>query len=329
MALSNSQYNAVMREYEQQQVKNRHEREERIARVYEREPRIRQLDQELSARAAARARQALNGDETAHGRLKEELADLREQKQTLLLAAGFPADYMEMHYRCPDCKDTGYAGGKRCHCFEQARIRILYAQSNVREILSRENFQLLSYAYYDRERLVPGLGMTEYDYMKRVVARCQNFAEGFPEQGKNLLFTGSTGVGKTFLTNCIAKRLIDRYFSVICLSSQDLFELLSRYKFSRDVEENVEENYRHILDCDMLVIDDLGTEVNNTFVSSQLFYCVNERISRGKGTIISTNLSMGMLRDTYSDRVTSRLMSHYTTIPLYGADIRMKIKGSA
>ena len=116
---------------------------------------------------------------------------------------------------------------------------------------------------------------------------------------------------------------------MICLSSQDLFELLSRYKFSRDVEEDTEENYRHILDCDMLVIDDLGTEVNNTFVSSQLFYCVNERISRGKGTIISTNLSMGMLRDTYSDRVTSRLMSHYTAIPLYGADIRMKIKGSA
>lgn len=329
MALSNSQYNAVMREYERQQVKNRHERDERIARVYAREPRIRQLDQELSTRAAARARQVLDGDGTAHGRLKEELADLREQKQTLLLAAGFPADYTEMRYRCPDCKDTGYAGGKRCHCFEQARIRILYAQSNVREILNKENFETLSYAYYDRKQQVPGLGMTEYDYMRRVVARCREFADGFPEQGRNILFTGSTGVGKTFLTNCIAKRLIDRYFSVICLSSQDLFELLSRYKFSRDVEEDVEENYRHILDCDMLVIDDLGTEVNNTFVSSQLFYCVNERISREKGTIISTNLSMGMLRDTYSDRVTSRLMSHYTTIPLYGGDIRMKIKGSA
>ncbi len=81
---------------------------------------------------------------------------------------------------------------------------------------------------------------------------------------------------------------------------------------------------RHILDCDMLIIDDLGTELNNAFVSSQLFYCINERINREKGTIISTNLSVGMLRDTYSDRVTSRIMSHYATIPLYGGDIRMK-----
>ena len=237
MALSNSQYNAVMREYEQQQTKNRHDQERRIAQVYDREPRIRLLDQELGTRAAARARQVLGGDASAHGRLREELADLREQKQALLLAAGFPADYMELRYRCPDCKDTGYADGKRCHCFEQARIRILYAQSNVREVLSRENFDTLSYAYYDRERRIPGLGMTEFDYMKRVVARCQEFAEQFPGQGRNLPFTGSTGVGKTFLTNCIAKRLIDRYFSVICLSSQDLFELLSRYKFSRDVED--------------------------------------------------------------------------------------------
>lgn len=118
--------------------------------------------------------------------------------------------------------------------------------------------------------------------------------------------------------------LVGRFVSVIYLSSHDLFEIFSKYKFSYDTEEEVEDNYRHILDCEMLIIDDLGTEVNNTFVSSQLFYCINERINRGKGTIISTNLSMDALRDTYSDRVTSRLMSHYMTIPLYGGDIRMK-----
>ena len=117
---------------------------------------------------------------------------------------------------------------------------------------------------------------------------------------------------------------MDRYVSVIYLSSPDLFEIFSKYKFGRDGEEDVEESYRYILDCDMLIIDDLGTELNNSFVSSQLFYCINERIGRKKGTIISTNLSMGMLKDTYSDRVTSRIMSNYRVIPLYGADIRMK-----
>ncbi len=168
------------------------------------------------------------------------------------------------------------------------------------------------------------MNRTVLSYMQLVVKRCQEFAENFPNSGQNILFTGSTGVGKTFLTNCIAKALMDRYVSVIYLSSPDLFEIFSKYKFSRGAEEDCEEAYRHILECEMLIIDDLGTEVNNTFVSSQLFYCINERINRKKGTIISTNLSMDMMRDTYSDRVTSRIMSSYMMIPLYGGDIRVK-----
>lgn len=326
MALNNSQYNEVMRDYEQQQLKNRHEQQKRLQEVYQRVPQIRALDEEIRTRGAASARQALDGDRKAGARFREELADLREQKEILLKAAGYPSDYTEMRYRCPDCQDTGYAQGKRCRCFEQARARILYAQSNIRHVLERENFTTLSYEWYDREVRLEHLGMTELEYMKMVVRNCREFAAGFPENGRNLLFTGSTGVGKTFLTNCIAKVLIDRYLSVIYFTSQDLFELLSRCKFNRDISEDQEEACRHILDCDMLIIDDLGTEVNNTFVTSQLFYCVNERINRQKGTIISTNLSVGMLRDTYSDRVTSRIMSHYATIPLYGGDIRVKKK---
>lgn len=324
MALSNSQYNEVMRGYERRQSANRQDQQRRRQEVYDRVPQIRALDQAVASCGAARARQALEGDTKARARLREELADLREQKEILLLAAGFPADYMDMRYQCPDCKDTGYAGGRRCHCFEEARMHILYAQSNIRETLERENFLTLSLEWYDNERKFPELGMTELEYMKRVIGQCRDFAESFPEKGRNILFTGGTGVGKTFLTNCISKTLIDRYLSVIYLSSQDLFDLLSRHKFNRDLPEDIEETCRHILDCDMLIIDDLGTELNNAFVSSQLFYCVNERINRQKGTIISTNLSLGMLRDAYSDRVTSRLMSHYVTIPLYGGDIRMR-----
>lgn len=324
MALSNSQYNAVMREYEQQQLQNRHDRERRVEEVYGKVPQIRELDQMIGAKAAACARRVLDGDREARQKLREDLADLREQKQVLLAAGGFPPDYMEMRYRCPDCKDTGYVDGRRCHCFERARIGILYAQSNIQEVLDRENFSTFRFDYYDDREPLPGLGMTERAYMRLVVKRCREFAAHYPENGSSILFTGSTGVGKTFLTNCIAKELIDRYMSVLYFSSHDLFETFSRYKFGRDAQEEDREACRHILDCDMLIIDDLGTELNNTFVSSQLFYCVNERINRNKGTIISTNLSMDMLRDAYSDRVTSRIMSSYATIPLYGGDIRMK-----
>ena len=324
MALNNSQYNEVMRDYERQQLKNRHEQQRRIEEIYERIPQIRGLDEEIRSQGAASARQALGGDRKAGSRFRSVLADLREQKQVLLAAAGYPTDYMDLQYRCPECQDTGYAKGHRCHCFEQARTRILYAQSNIRQILQRENFDTLSYEWYDKKERLDPLGARQLDYMRTVVRRCQEFAADFPRGGQNLLFTGSTGVGKTFLTNCIAKALIDRYFSVIYLTSQDLFEMTSRYKFGREPQEGAEEAFRQILECDMLIIDDLGTEVNNTFVSSQLFYCINERINRQKGTIISTNLSMGMLRDTYSDRVTSRIMSHYAAIPLYGEDIRIR-----
>jgi len=326
MALSNSQYNAVMRDYGRQQLDNKYEQDRRIAEVYGKMPAIRALDEEMVSRAAACARRVLTGDPGARTELKKERKQIREQKQALLKAAGFPKDYMEMQYRCPDCRDTGYANGKRCHCFERTRLRLLYAQSNLEAVLKRENFDNFSYEFYDDTRTVPALRMTELAYIRMVVKRCRAFVRQFKEEGGNLLFTGSTGVGKTFLTNCIARELIDRYLSVISLSAHDLIEIFSKHKFSYDTEEDIEDAYRYILDCDMLIIDDLGTEMNNTFVSSQLFYCINERINRQKGTIISTNLSMDMLRDSYSDRVTSRLMSHYMTIPLYGGDIRMKKK---
>ena len=324
MGLTNSQYNAVMRGYEQRQLASRHEQEERVARVYDRLPRVGELDQELSGLAAECARLRLAGREQELAEGKARLAALRREKAERLREGGFPADYMEMRYVCPDCKDTGYADGKRCHCFERARLRLLYAQSNIEEILKRENFSTLSFAYYDDEDVLPQLGMTEAAYMKLVVRRCREFVREFPDKGGNLLFTGTTGVGKTFLTNCIAKELIDQGVSVIYFQSQDLFELFSRSKFGREGQEEAEENCRQILDCQLLIIDDLGTELNNSFVSSQLFYCVNERISRGRGTIISTNLSVDMLRDTYSDRVASRIMGHYTMVPLYGAGIRIK-----
>ena len=154
---------------------------------------------------------------------------------------------------------------------------------------------------------------------------CREFVDEFDEKGGNLLFTGATGTGKTFLTNCIAKALLDTYHSVIYLSAHDLFEIFSRYRFSRQSDEEMGDMEEHILDCDLLIIDDLGTEMNNTFTSSQLFFCVNQRLLSRRSTIISTNLSLDRLRDEYYRPVASRMMSHYTVIPLYGEDIRLKL----
>lgn len=162
--------------------------------------------------------------------------------------------------------------------------------------------------------------------MKQVVETCHRFVDDFSTEHGNLLFTGPTGVGKTFLTNCIARELIDRYYSVIYLSANDLFEVFSKNRFEYQAEEEIKGMYQYILDCDLLIIDDLGTELNNSFTSSQLFYCINERLNASKSTIISTNHPLNELRDRYTERVTSRLISKYTIIPLYGDDIRLRKK---
>ena len=323
MALSNSQYDAIMREYGRQQIENHHKLEERRQEIYARLPVVRQLEAEIAERSVACAKKLLEGDKSVLDRLKEDLKDLREQKSLIIRAAGYPDDYLELHYRCPDCRDTGLIDGRKCHCFLQAQMKLLHAQSNLEDVLERENFNALSYEYYDDTEILSQLGITNAAYMRRVVAVCREFVRDFDKKHDNLLFTGSTGVGKTFLTNCIARELMDDFHSVIYLTASDLFDVFSRNKFDYDNAEDMKDMYRFILDCDLLIIDDLGTELNNSFTSSQLFYCINERMNMSRSTIISTNLTLARLRDSYTDRVTSRIMSGYRIIPLYGGDIRL------
>ena len=323
MALSNSQYDAIMREYGRQQIENHHKLEERRKEIYARLPVVKQLEAEIAERSVACAKKLLEGDKGVLDRLKEDLRDLREQKALIIRAAGYPDDYLELHYRCPDCRDTGLVDGRKCHCFLQAQMKLLHAQSNLEDVLERENFKALSYEYYDDTEILPQLGITNAAYMRRVVAGCREFVRDFDKKHDNLLFTGSTGVGKTFLTNCIARELMDDFHSVIYLTASDLFDVFSRNKFDYDNAEDMKDMYRFILDCDLLIIDDLGTELNNSFTSSRLFYCINERMNMSRSTIISTNLTLARLRDSYTDRVTSRIMSGYRIIPLYGGDIRL------
>ena len=323
MALSNSQYDAIMREYGRQQIENHHKLEERRKEIYARLPVVKQLEAEIAERSVACAKKLLEGDKSVLDRLKEDLKDLREQKSLIIRAAGYPDDYLELHYRCPDCRDTGLIDGRKCHCFLQAQMKLLHAQSNLEDVLERENFNALSYEYYDDTEILSQLGITNAAYMRRVVAGCREFVRDFDKKHDNLLFTGSTGVGKTFLTNCIARELMDDFHSVIYLTASDLFDVFSRNKFDYDNAEDMKDMYRFILDCDLLIIDDLGTELINSFTSSQLFYCITERMNMSRSTIISTNLTLARLRDSYTDRVTSRIMSGYRIIPLYGGDIRL------
>lgn len=325
MAISNAQYNAIIREYEELRFKARREQEQRTQEVYRAIPRMKELSDRAGSSALERYRKLISEKKAdALDDFREEIEEIGREKEALLLKHGFSADYMELRYHCPHCRDSGYVEGRKCRCFHQKINRLLYTQSNIEKILSRENFDSFSYEVYDDERKISNIGMTAREYMRKIVSICENFVRDFDKKHENIMFMGNTGVGKTFLSNCIAKKLLDGNHSVIYMTATEFFDRMGRARFEKDSEIRTEDMLEHLTECELLIIDDLGTEVVNSFTSSGLFYIINRRLNEEKSMIISTNLSMKMLRDIYTERVTSRISSAYYVIPLYGDDIRRK-----
>jgi DNA replication protein DnaC len=322
MALTNAQYDEIMRGYEERQIRNRHLTQDRQESAYARIPALKDIDNKIAEISVKSARKMLDGNSSALAELKAELAGLRAQKATLLKSGGYEENYLEPLFTCPDCRDTGYINGNKCHCFKQEIINTVYAQSNIRNILEKENFSTFSYEYYSDKDRNPTTGLSSLDAVKDAVEKCRHFIDDFDNKPKNLLFYGNTGIGKTFLSNCVAKELLERGNSVIYFTAFQLFDILSKGVFDRDADALAA--HHNIFDCDLLIIDDLGTELSNAFTTSQLFLCVNERILRGKSTIISSNLNPRDILETYSERTFSRISSNYTIINLFGDDIRIK-----
>lgn len=322
MALTNAQYDEIMRGYQNRQLANRRILQQRLETAYKDIPALKEINDSIASTSVAIARKKLEDDLEGCELLKKELSILKNKKSSLIADAGYTANYFEEYYTCPDCKDTGYIDGNKCHCFKQEIINVVYSQSNIREILKRENFSVFSYEYYSDTDRHPATGLTSLDTAQLAVEKSKAFIDNFDDKPKNLLFMGNTGVGKTFLSNCIAKELLEKGYSVIYFTAFQLFDILSKGVFSKDADAIAA--HQNIFDCDLLIIDDLGTELSNAFTSSQLFLCVNERILRQKSTIISTNLDIAQIVDLYSERTLSRISSNYTILELFGDDIRLQ-----
>lgn len=323
MKLNNSQYDTIMRMYDARQSHARAVQNSRYEEINAHLPEYDALRKESAEVSAEAARAAVMGDMSKRTRLAEKLASINEEKHLLLAAAGYPEDYLDLHYECPACKDTGFIDGQKCSCFKQAAIDLLYNQSNIKKILLLENFSNFNYDWYSEDYVDPVTGISALENIINVTRDVNSFISDFPS-GQNLLFYGDTGVGKTFLTHCIASELLGKGHSVLYLSAIDLFDLFSKYTFDNDSEVNYRDAFSQILDCELLIIDDLGTELTNSFTSSRLFYCINERILAGLSTIISTNLSLEELMNTYSERIFSRLTMSYGIYKIFGDDIRLK-----
>lgn len=314
MPLTNTQYDRIFRQYEEKQRISRLETEKRHAAVYERIPKFRELEDTAASLSVAQGKKLLSGDTDALNALHDDLARLKEQKKLLLLDAGFPADYLDPVFSCPDCQDTGYINREKCHCFRQAEISLLYEQSGIQDLLAQNNFELLSYDYYTGEALV---------LFQNAVKTCRHFIKNFNSDYHNLFFYGTVGTGKSFLSCCVAKELMDQGCSVIYFGATGLFDLLSDAAFHTKNRDERQNAYADLYRCDLLIIDDLGTELTNQFTASQLFSLLNERHLGKKSTLISTNFTLAQLRGRYSDRIFSRITSNFDVCRLAGEDIRM------
>ena len=327
MSLTNIQYNEIIRSYNKKDLENKRRQNERIDNVYNRVPRIKEINDEISSLCLETTKKLLllqEDNDTYMSDFHSRLQCLKKEKALLLSKNGFAPDYLDMHYTCPDCKDTGYIGNLKCHCFKNAEIELLYDQSNLREILSIQNFNTFNIHLFDDSVIDSVTGKTSKENMIGVLSICHNFVDNFKSDSakfKNLLFFGRTGVGKSFLTHCIAKDLIEHSFSVIYLSAIQFFAILSKTEFDK-TDIDAKSKFSNIMDCDLLIIDDLATELSTSFTNSAFFNVINERLLRKKSVIISTNLNFSELMERYSERLTSRLTSEYTFLKIYGNDLR-------
>ena len=319
MNLSAAHYDAIMREYDNQRLENMHALNSRIQGVYDRFPEIKQIDTQISELAENFAQSFTKEHVMSFEEYRRTLSDLRMEKEALLKCYRIDPQMLQMQYHCPECKDIGYLEIEKCQCFKQRIIDEMYQQSNLREILNAENFSTLSYQYYDQENM---------EKMQIAIETCKKFTENFDKSFENILLCGTVGIGKTFLSNCIAKEILDQGHSVLYLSAFQLFDLMAKNSFSGNAhqEDMVAKQYPHIFESDLLIIDDLGTELANSFTMTGFFLVINERILRKKSTIISTNLSPEEILTTYTERCASRIISNYTMLKLSGSDIRLKKK---
>lgn len=294
----------------------------RKAELYTHLPRLREIEAELAGTGMELVRVVMAaGEATAAAVEAVKAKNLRfqEERTALLARAGVAPDSLEPDYFCRLCGDEGYRDGKMCTCMEKLMRDEKLRRLNSTSSLSLSSFKNFRLDYYSNTPETGGV--SPHKRMEEIYGQCVQFAESFSAQsGKNLLLLGATGLGKTHLSLAIAAEVIAKGCEVIYGSVQDLFRQAEGEKFSR--EGSRYDTLDSLLECDLLILDDLGAEFVTGFTASTLYNIINTRINHHKSTIISTNLSLKELNNQYADRVVSRLIGSYAVLWFQGQDIR-------
>lgn len=293
----------------------------KLQQIYNTLPRVREIDRELRSSMVLAAQAAFlkgaDGTDTLAQVRQANLALQAERRE--LIAAAFPPDYLEEGPVCSHCGGSGYIGSAMCHCLQE-----LCRQEQKKELsllaAGDQSFDAFHLEYYP-DKTDAKYGASPRTIMARILDICRKYAAGFTPKSGNLLFNGGTGLGKTFLSACIAQEVADNGYSVAYESAQHLFAKLEKNRFHPDEESALA--VAKFNNCDLLIIDDLGTELTGNFIIASLYALVNDRLLAGKPMIISTNLNIGEISQRYSPQIASRLQGSFQLLPFVGEDIRI------
>lgn len=297
--------------------------QERREGIFLRQPRLREIDGALrstTGRIVAAAFRRGSDPDAAVSRLRAENLRLQQEQRVLLSGMGLPEDCLEEKPACPLCGDSGYRGGQVCRC-----LRSYYAREQQRELsrmldLGGQSFDSFSLSWYS-DAYNPDLGISARENMDWVLRTCRKYAEDFGPRSGSLLLTGNPGLGKTFLSAAIAREVSGEGWSVVYDTASHIFERFEDRKFGRE-EADAAGDVERIMRCDLLIVDDLGTEMTTALVQSALYQIINGRLLERRSTILSTNLELGELAHRYSPQVASRIEGEYQILPFFGEDIR-------
>jgi len=299
---------------------------ERRVEIYAKIPRIGEIDREIMSSGYDMFIKACEGarPEGIVNDFAKHLLKLTEEKEQLLKEFGYDKDYTEVHYHCGMCNDTGRVNGEICACYKEELVSELYKDSNIGELLKKQTFEKFDLSYYSTKKIGEN-EMSVHDNMAINLKVCKEFVRKFDKHSGNLFLYGAPGLGKTYLSSAIANSIIKKGRTVLYQSAGQIFSMIEQLKFGKTQESSFEFALDRLLDVDLLIIDDLGTEFITTLSVSEFFRIVNSRILNNMSTIISTNLSLQDIKKIYSERMLSRIMGHFTHLKFYGDDIRLKM----
>ncbi|MBE6690211.1 MAG: hypothetical protein E7590_02885 [Ruminococcaceae bacterium] len=319
MGYNRENYARIRESYKTKYLKAYAEADRRLEEIHAKSPEIAEIDRQLARTGAEIAIAALGSGEGYQQKLasvEEQNRALQEQRAAELEKMGYPADYTLPPYECPVCMDTGFVDTKMCECMRRELILAAYESSGLGKLLQTQSFENFDLRYYATQ------GESRRS-MAENFKKLKDYAEGFSPESGNLILCGSTGLGKTHLSTAVARCVIDKGYDVFYTGSIEMFADFEQARFGFGEEkQQANEGLSRYTDCDLLILDDLGTEQSNQFTSACLYMVLNNRINLRRPTIINTNLNGKEIQSKYADRITSRLFGEFSVIPFTGTDIR-------